>query len=101
MNFSIFIFSWLFIGYIYYPFDDNESIPQFFLKKKPTTQFIFYDFYLKDGNIPKFNDLNTKQKQQQIKYCNYRYGINVANDEELIKCIKQIHPEVTVDHPNN
>lgn len=100
MGFLIFVFSWLFIGYIHYPFDDNDTIPDFFLKKKPTVQLRFYDIYLSDGDIPKFNRLNKQQKQQQIDYCKYRYGVNVANDNELISCIKEIHPDIDVDNPN-
>lgn len=99
-GFLIFLFSWLFIGYVHIPYDDNDTIPHFFLKNKPTFQLEFFDIYLQDGNIPKFERLDQSQKQQQINYCQYRYGIEITNDNELIYCIKKIYPNVDVNNPN-
>ena len=99
INFFIFFASWLFTGYIIYPFDD-KPIPHFFLKKNPTFQLKFYDIYLQNGGIPKFENLSKKQKQRQINYCKYRYNIHINNDNELISCIRKIHPYTDVNNPN-
>lgn len=93
---------WLFIGFVMTPSlaDDAEYNPQFFLKKYPTLQIKFRDFYLDSGDIAPFSRMLPTAKQQIANYCSYRYGFSIINDETLKLCINAIHPEVDLENPN-
>lgn len=93
---------WLFIGFVMTPSlaDDAEYNPQFFLKKHPTLQIKFRDFYLDSGDIAPFSRMSPTAKQQIANYCSYRYGFSINDDETLKLCINAIHPEVDSENPN-
>ncbi|WP_308125052.1 hypothetical protein [Pseudomonas cichorii] len=79
--------AWLFIG-CYESIDDAEVNTVLFIKKRPTFQLKFVNLFANDADDKKLHELNERQRQLVITYCNYRLGIETRlnNKEELEAC---------------
>lgn len=86
--FAFILLSMLFIGfYETHWAEDNKIV--FFIKKKPTLQIEFVNFFATDSeDKSKLHKLDKNERQLVIDYCKYHLGIEIEmkNQEEMDSC---------------